>query len=209
MNGKTKSYDIFNITIEGDRLMLHNDQLANPFNEYAQELKKLNAQRKKSLEVYTEVAKVEFMGGLYYDETMGPYMPAHCLHKLLIVGGKKRKMGTVIAQNIIISKDINPILYSGPRTREELWEQKFYDQRLVGIGGTSKVLRTRPLFRNWKINFTAKAFPGAINEEAVRQAIEDAEMIGLGDGRPTYAGQFLTTKFEAQLLSTPSASVAA
>lgn len=196
-----KQMDRFEIVIGGERLMMHNDQLANPFNEYTQELAKVTHKRKKTLEDHEEAAKIEFQGGLYFDDKAGPYMPAHCLHKMMIEGAKRRKLGNRFAESLLVENEINPVEYEGPRTRDGLWKARetFAYQRLVGVGGRGKarVLRTRPMFRDWKIRFVVKVTdPGAVNPEDIRNALEAAECIGLGDGRPLYAGQFTVRGFE-------------
>jgi hypothetical protein len=192
-----KTFDAYAVTIGGERLMMHNEQLANPFNEYAQELRKVTHKKNKTLEEYEEAARIEFQGGLYFDEKKGPFFPAHCLAKMLNEGARRRKLGKQVEQNVIVPDEVNPVLYEGPRTRDGLWKAKarFADQRLVGVGD-KRILRTRPVFREWSITFTLHVFPGAINGEDIRSALEAAESIGLGDGRPVYAGQFVLKSFE-------------
>lgn len=195
-----RQFDLYKAKIGGERLMMHSDQLANPFNEYTQELAKVTHKRNKTLEDYLEAARIEFQGGLYHNEKAGPYMPAHCLHKMMIEGAKRRKLGKQFAQEVLVLDEINPVLYEGPRTRAALWDDAVKHlpdyQRLCGVGQNKRILRTRPLFRNWTIEFTIKVFPGAINPEDIRTALEAAESIGIGDGRPIYAGQFTLRSFE-------------
>jgi hypothetical protein len=182
-------------TIGGARLMMHNEQLANPFNEYAQALSKLTHKKGKSLDDHKEIARVEFHGGLYFDDKAGPYVPGHCLMKMLVMGARRRKLGKQFEQMVQIGGAVNPLIYVGPRTREGLWEAgTFVDQRLVGVN-TARTLRTRPLFLDWSVSFQIVVLDGAVNGSDVQAALEAAESIGLLDGRPTYAGQFVLRSF--------------
>jgi hypothetical protein len=192
----------YRAVIAGARLMMHNEQLANPFNEYAQELAKLTKKRGKSLEDHEAIAEIEFQGGLYFDPKAGPYAPARCLNKALVMGARRRKLGKLFEQAVMVDREVNPIEYKGPRTRKELWAamdargvRTFVDQRLVGIA-KARTLRTRPLFIDWLCEFFIRVLDGAVNASDVQSALEAAETIGLLDGRPIYAGQFTTKEFE-------------
>jgi len=185
----------YSATISGERLMMHNEQLANPFNDYTQELAKLTRKRGKSLEDHQEIARIEFMGGLYFDEKSGPYIPARCLNKMLVMGARRRKLGKQFEQMVMIDREVNPVIYSGPRTRDALWSAKlFMDQRLIGVN-TARTLRTRPLFTDWSCEFVIRVIDGAVDSGDVRSALEAAEHIGILDGRPIYAGQFEVKAF--------------
>jgi len=196
---KTVVYEVF---IKGARLMMHNEQLANPFNEYAQELAKLTRKRGKTIEDHLSIAQIEYQGGLYFDSDAGPYVPARCLNKCLVEGARRRKLGKQFAQMVIVDTEVNPVIYDGPRTREKLWDatgsrgvRLFADQRLVGINA-ARTLRTRPLFRDWSCQFTVKSLDGAVDGADIETALEACQTIGLLDGRPVYAGQFVVTQFK-------------
>ncbi len=189
--------------IGGSRLMMHNEQLANPFNEFTQELSKLTHKRGKTLEDFLAISKVEFMGGLYFEDKAGPYIPGHCLHKCLIMGARRRKLGKQCEQMVLIESQVNPVQYEGPRTRKSLWEamsgseRRFVDSRLVGVN-SNRTMRTRPLFRDWSCEFVINVLDGAVNAEDIRTALEASETIGILDGRPMYAGQFRVLEFGAR-----------
>lgn len=188
------------IEIRGERLLMHNEQLANPFNEYAQEMAKLTRKRGKSIEDYLAIAEIEFQGGLYFDSAAGPYIPARCLNKCLVEGARRRKLGKMFTQMVIVDQEINPVVYEGPRTRKELWAtmdgktRVYADQRLVGINA-ARTMRTRPLFRNWSCAFKVKSLDGAVDGADIETALEAAQTIGILDGRPVYGGQFVVDSF--------------
>lgn len=182
--------------IHGERLMMHNEVLANPFNAYTQELAKFTKKRGKTLDDFSEIARIEFQGGLYHDAKAGPYVPARCLNKMLVMGARRRKLGKLFEQMVIVDREVNPVEYQGPRDRKGLWEavddsgnRVFADTRLVGVNA-ARTMRTRPLFRDWMVTFEIKVIDAAVDQKDLMSALEAAESIGLLDGRPVYAGQF-------------------
>jgi hypothetical protein len=102
---------------------------------------------------------------------------------------------------VIVDREVNPILYKGPRGRKELWaatngdgQHVFADQRLVGVNA-ARTLRTRPLFLDWRCQFEIKVLDGAVDGGDLETALQAAEAIGILDGRPVYAGQFTLEAF--------------
>ena len=72
-----------------------------------------------------------------------------------------------------------------------LWEQrdKFADVRAVRVQA-SRVMRCRPIFRDWSLEFTAMHDPSVMAGRAIAEALEIAgQQIGLGDFRPKF-GRF-------------------
>lgn len=194
MAAKDAQYDV---AIKGERLMQHNEQLANPLNPYAKAVREISVKRQKSEEDYWELSRREFQGGLYHDEKAGPYIPSHAVVKMLVEGASRRKLGKEFKRSVTVIDSLVPIHYDGPRERKALWGAKddngvpvFADMRLVGIGN-KRTLRTRPLFRDWSIAFRVCVFGGAVAKEDLVAALDAAQAIGLGDGRPQYAGQFV------------------
>lgn len=193
---------IYEIQIAGARLMMHNEQLANPFSPYTIELAKLTRKRGKTVEDHLAIAEVEFQGGLYFDAKAGPYMPARCLNKMLVMGARRRKLGKTFEQMVLVQDEVNPVQYEGPRERKALWsaidengERLYADQRLVGVNA-ARTLRTRPLFRDWSITFRVRVVDGAVDVSDFEAALDAAQTIGLGDGRPMYGGQFTVRSVE-------------
>ena len=66
-------------------LVQHNPQLLDPMNPITREIAKLTWKRKKTDADYDEIAHLEFLGGLYHDDTLGVYVPtngvARCLER--------------------------------------------------------------------------------------------------------------------------------
>jgi hypothetical protein len=187
---------VYKCTIRGDRpLLMHNGQLADPLNPHTKALKAITGKRKKSDEDHLEMARLEFQGGLYIDEKIGPFIPGHALDSMLKEGARKKKLGTVFESCVMTSGDMFPLEYKGPRTREALWaDERFRDRRGAGVQ-TSRVMRTRPRFDKWEVTFLVELFPCELNPTDIQQAITDAGMyVGFLDFRPKF-GKFSLVNF--------------
>ena len=178
-------------TIRGTApLMLHNGQLANPFNEITQEMKKISSKRKKTEDDLRDLANLEWRGGLYINSDGFPCIPSNLLKATLVNGAKKSRLGKQFTAGLFISD--NPIIKhngSGKTIDELSKDPQYRDQRMVKIQ-TSKILRTRPVFPEWELTFEVAFLPDVIEERDIDQAIETAGyIIGLAEYRPEY-GRF-------------------
>lgn len=187
----------FKVTIWGERILMHNGQLADPLNEYTKALKEVTANKKKSDDDHAEIARREFQGGLYHDEKIGPYLPGEMIVSALIEGARKFKLGKEFESSVEVFETMIPLQYEGPRGRAELWQATgFVDRRGVGVK-QSRVMRTRPIFKDWRATFTLNVLGTELNREEVEKAlVACGERIGLGDGRPRLGGKFVVEKFE-------------
>jgi hypothetical protein len=176
-------------------LLQHNERLANPLDPHAKEVAKVAKKRSKTEADYEMLAKLEFKGGLYYQDDIGPYAPGTWIEQTLVEAAKKEKLGTVFKAYIRCVEDQIPLAYPGPRTLEQLWNARHYDQRCVGVRA-SKTLRTRPCFRDWSLECTIIYDEVAIErEQVIRAMMRSGEGIGLGDYRPRF-GRFTTEVIE-------------
>lgn len=178
----------FKVTISGPALLMHNGRLANPRDPYTKAMKAAHddAKRaKKSDESLEEMARREFQGSLYHDDDIGPYIPGDALQAMLVEGARKAKQGRDFV-SVSVEEDRAPLEYVGPRERDALWaDDKFVFTKAVKVQ-TSRVMRTRPLFRNWKTSFTLTIEDdSAVDSADVEAALTTAgRMVGLGDWRP-------------------------
>lgn len=193
------SHDVryFTILIAGAEMLMHNSQLADPLNPFTKQLKAISAKRKKSDQDHEEMGRVEFQGGLYFNEKIGPFIPRHMINALLVNGARKKKLGTIFESCVKATQSMFPLIYKGPRTREALWaDPQFRDRRCVGVQ-QARVIRTRPRFTDWELEFEVALIPCELNPENIKDAVRDAGLYcGLGDGRPEF-GQFTLKGFRA------------
>jgi len=175
----------------GSPLLMHNERLADPLNEFALEIGKISKKRGKTEADHLEIARLEFVGGLYYDEKDGPVMPVWNIVRCIQNAGKQHKLGAAVLRGVVPATVTVPVLYDGPRDIEGMWaDGRFALRKSVGIGG-SRTMRTRPCFTDWQINAEIEVDLTQLNPEKVCQLVEEAGRFqGLGDNRPVF-GRFL------------------
>lgn len=170
-------------------LLMHNVRLASPLNSYAKRMKALNAKRVKTDEDRFEIAHVEWEGGLYFDDEIGPYIPAPSVYRSLIDGARLTKAGKKIERGVTMTDLVHPLIYKGPRDLVGLWgdgESEFVDIRTARVG-TSKIDRCRPIFRTWAFEADCLIDPKVIDfDEFSEVAANAGEMAGIGDYRLMY-----------------------
>lgn len=182
---------VISFEIEGvSPLLLHNGQLANPLNPLVKQMKALTSQRKKTDDIHIELSRLEFRASLYLNAKGEVEIPAEVLESCLIEGAKKSKLGKQFKSAICIME--NSVLDYGEKlTADQMWERagEFVDVRGVKVG-TARVMRTRPIFRNWRLSFDVSYNPELVNPEQVQLAVADAgAQVGLCDYRPKF-GRF-------------------
>lgn len=174
-------------------LILHNGQLADPLNQYSRALKEVSSKRKKTDADHEQMARIEFEGGMYWDDKEGVYMPSDCIEACIQAGAKKSRIGKDVAAAVFVQDDIVPIQYDGPRTIEGMWKDRdrFVMRKACKVA-TAKVMRTRPMLpTGWVIEFTLEYDENIVNEASLKKAMIDAgALVGLCDWRPRF-GRFL------------------
>lgn len=189
----------YKATIEGFRpLVMHNGRLADPLNEHTKALKAISHKRNKTDDDVIELARIEFTGGLYFDQNEGPVLPADNLQACMIEGAKMRKNGPVFSTFVeVLPGELGDgdtfgykLDYKGPRTVEELWASPAHRLTKGVRVGQSKVMRTRPKFDRWTCSFLIEVTEDGPTKEIVAEALNDAGRAkGIGDWTPRY-GRF-------------------
>lgn len=172
-------------------LLMHNARLSNPLDPIARAMKKVNSKRAKSEDDYAEIARLEFMGSLYHDAELGPFLPGDNIWRSVYDAAKKRRLGEKVKTGLLVLSSVNPIAYAGPRDAEELWaDESFRHQASVKVG-TSRVTRTRPQFTKWATQVAVYLDTEVLDADDLGQIVEIAgSLVGLGDWRPRY-GRFI------------------
>jgi hypothetical protein len=172
-------------------LLMHNERLANPFDPIVREMKKITAKKNKKTDEDTEALyRLEWEGGLYFDEKLGPYLPGWNIHKAIVEAAKLTRHGKDIDRGVQVMDGKAKLLYDGPRKVEAMFNDgRFIDVRGVKVG-KAKPMRARPKFEAWACEFTVAVDTATINVEEVTRIINDAgSKTGIGDFRQRY-GRF-------------------
>jgi hypothetical protein len=169
-------------------LIMHNGQMANPLNKFAQELKKISGKRAKTDSDHIRMAEIEFMAGLYMGE-QGPIIPNFVFDSMLVNAAKKSKEGT-IAKSSVFCVNHSDLDYEGPRKAEDLWElEQFRHVALVRVG-MARIARTRPVFTKWSTVAEFNVETTVVNPGRIDEWMEVAgTQVGLCDWRPQH-GRF-------------------
>jgi hypothetical protein len=172
-------------------LLMHSDRGVNPLDPDAARLKALTSTRKKTDEIHAQVARLEWELGMYFDAEFGPHVPTANLRGVIVEGAKFAKMGATVKRATIIEDDRAKLIYEGPRDLDVMWKSgQFRDIRSVVVG-TSRVMRCRPIFRKWSVEFSLLFDRESIQRDALIAAAESGgRLIGLGDFRPANGGPF-------------------
>lgn len=190
----------FRVSFASDRnpLVMHNIRLASPLDAYSQQLKRLNAKRQKTEDDYLAISRVEWEGGLYFDDEIGVYLPASYPQRVMLESAKITKDGTRYKRSVVCMAEDGgariKLNYDGPTDLDEMWEdERLRDVRMVSVG-MSKVLRTRPRFENWSLSFNVAVEesvmdPGVFTEIAERSG----RLIGIGEAPEGLRARFDVT----------------
>lgn len=181
-------------TIKGTMpLLMNNVRMANPLDEHTQRAAQVSKKRTKTLDDHEILAKLEFLGRLYFDDEIGPYIPGANVHKVLLEGAKAHRLGTTVRAAVMVMEDKLPLQYDGPRDVEGLWKAGFHDQRIVKVA-SARTLRTRPMFIQWALSGTIQFDESVLDPDQIERALDIAgRSKGLGDYRPQYG------RFEAEV----------
>lgn len=184
----------FRLTCVGTHaLLMHNSRLSNPLDPTAKAMKRITSKRIKTEEDHVALAQLEHAGGLYFDPDLGPYLPGQNFERCLVDAARITKSGKKIERGVFIDSDINPLFYDGPRDAELLWKDENFRHSASVKVGTQRVTRTRPQFRQWKVDAEGQYDPSVINLQELAEIADTAgKMIGLGDWRPRF-GRFVAT----------------
>ncbi|WP_027930745.1 hypothetical protein [Amycolatopsis thermoflava] len=176
-------------------LLMHNVRLADDQDPYVREIKKLTAKKtKKTEEDKLEIDRLSFAGGLYYDEELGPYLPAENIFRCLMEAGSLTRSGKKIERGVIFESTRARLEYDGPRDIEKLWgdngDSPFVDRRMVAVQ-RQRIPRVRPIFPDWSASIGVDIDPQVIDPEEFQDIVEKAgKLIGIGDYRRFY-GKFI------------------
>ena len=183
-------YITYNVTLKGiSPLLMHNSGGVNPIDPINKAKKKISGKRNKTDEDYEKLARLEWESGLYLDADEKVIIPGENIEAMLIMAGKKHKLGPKCKAGIICDGDFK-LTYDGPKALEKLYKDgRFTDTRVVRIMRAS-IMRTRPIFRVWSLDVEIMYRPDELDENQIQDILETAGgIIGLCDYRPRF-GRF-------------------
>jgi len=180
--------------LTGDAPMIqHNGQTADPLNKFSKALKAISGKRKKTDSDLEELARLEFLAGLYMGSN-GPMIPSMVIDACIIDAAKKSREG-VLAKSGFFTVGDALLEYDGPRTTNELWQDERFRFSVPVRVQQARVIRTRPIFNEWALTCTVQHEESVVNAATVASWFAIAgTLVGLGDWRPRFG------RFQAQRL---------
>lgn len=186
-------------------LLMHSSKCVNPLHPLSRNSKVYTSKRNKTDEDYEILSNFGWFMGAYYtnDNIETPwddvkidgsehilYIPAEAIEKTLINGAKKNKMGTAVEKYARLLAPTVPLqVLGGPDFRAMSTSFEYRDVRPMTVQ-RQKVIRTRPRFNNWGVEFELHYDEDQIQVDVLVNAIDYAgKYVGLLDSRPKY-GQF-------------------
>lgn len=181
-------------------LIMHNIRLADDQEPLVREIKKLTSKRtNKTDDDKAEIDRLSWMGALYHDSKLGPYLPADNLFRCLMEAGSITRSGKKVAQALQVFDRKAELLYEGPRDVDGLWgagpTSPYVSRLMVNVQG-SRIPRVRPIFSEWSCSFEIDVDPTVLSPEDFSDIVAKAgKMIGVGTFRRFYG------KFSAKLVN--------
>jgi len=177
-------------------LLCHNGQTADPRNTYSKAMKAISGKRKKVDADYDELARLEWLAGLYLanDDLI---IPDFVIESTMINGAKKSKRGPQAKCGLFFTEHASLEFAGKPdiindQTLAEMFASGDFTHTIGVKVGMAKVMRTRPMFRHWSFKAIAQYDPDVLNLRDVEEIASDAgKLVGLGDWRPKH-GRFET-----------------
>jgi len=169
-------------------LVMHNGQLANPLNRFAKEIRSISGKRRKTEADFEEIARLEWFGSLYLSKGE-PCLPGELIEACIIRGAVTRKRAKQATAGVLCLGAF-PLQYDGPRDPMELWKSEAFRLMASVKVGSSRVMRTRPVFPEWSAEIEVRFNPALLNASEIREFLVAAgELEGIGDWRPRF-GRF-------------------
>lgn len=185
----------------GSSLVMHNERLADPLDTCTRALSAVSKKRNKTEADHQEMARIEFIGGMYADPpiesladwTNGhrPCLPAWNILRCLQDGATRHKRGKDVLRGVYPLAERVPVVFDGDDLKiSELWAKGGYALRkTVGVQ-RSRTVRTRPMFHDWTSQLPIEVDSTVFDIDTLRQCWRDAGVYaGLGEMRPVY-GRF-------------------
>lgn len=176
-------------------LMMHNDRLSNPEDEFARQIKEITEKGKNQTDSDKELLKkLEWFGGLYEgeDKKGDIVIPVRNIIKCLIEAATITKSGRKISGGLSPTHLTVPLMNGGgPLHKDNLWGNLAYiDTRPVKVG-RGRIMRTRPVFAKWNLYEDFEMLEDVLNFDALVRIVELAGLArGLGDARILGHGRF-------------------
>lgn len=186
---KTNGLEIIKFKLTGTApLIMHSGRLADPLDPLTKAHKALTGKKKKQDEDQEAIAQSEWYASLYLNDDGKACMPSENIEAMLAEAAAANRLKKKFKAGVFLDGDFQ-LIYNGPSDAKALWDAGF--KLTVGVKVmSSRIMRTRPMFKEWAVECTVNYFPAVVSKQEVIDAMNHASMfVGLGDWRPRF-GRF-------------------
>lgn len=138
--------------------------------------------------------------GLWINENGEVEIPTLVVRAMLENGAMKVRQGPLVREGIIVTKTAFHYDKALGKTPDELAKNKEVQFTVPVVIGKNRILRSRAIFKQWKLEFTVDAEDDIVDISQLQQWLEIAgRRVGIGDWRPAkagYYGRFKLTSLE-------------
>lgn len=176
-------------------LVMHNGLLADPTNPHVVAIKKITAKGSKKMTTadHEERDRLEWIGGLYWSESIGGIaIPSDNLERCIQEGAKKQRLGKDFAAAVFVDSpevELNHRLRGKPK--DQMRVDPAYTLRKGCKVQLSRIIRIRPMVPpGWSLSIGFEFDETIVNEkDVIEAAVQAGATAGLGDWRPKF-GRF-------------------
>jgi len=171
------------------RLLMECDRGLDPMNSMVKAKKEITDKgtKKRTDEDTIVLARYDFELMMYINGD-GPFIPGWNILACIRDGAKMERGGKDVERGVRVVGEEIPLIYNGPRDIDGLWEEEMFRDLRGVVQGRARVLKCRPQFPEWSLEFTAHYDTEIIKngETLLRFAQKAGRYKGLGGFRPRY-----------------------
>ena len=116
-------------------------------------------------------------------------LPVRNVWQALVEAARFSKQGKDLERGLLFEDTIEPLRVKGKKLKADkfLSDGKNIDYRSVCVYGKKRVMRARPIVRDWECQITLSVLTDVINPETLIPIIQRAgRLVGLCEMRPSY-----------------------
>lgn len=133
------------------------------------------------------IEDLEFLGGVYSNDDDNVCIPCENLEAFLRDGARATRNGKDVESGATVPGDSVPLIHPGPSKIDELFKDHQYRFRRSVVVSGRRIMKVRPIFRNWALEFTIEFDDKVTSKSQMKQFLETAcRYKGLGPWRPRY-----------------------
>lgn len=188
------SIQTLSATITGvSPLLQNNPQTVDRFNPYTKAMSRINSKKtKRTDDDYRELQDIEVRAKIYFDDTMGIYVPASWVTSAIAANSFRtvKTSKADIRGAVFAVEQKFPLNYRDkPKVKkpEDIVGNPSFRINLTLKQGQVRVVKSAPIFHDWSFSFDLEFDDKIIDPQSLQYVIEySAKYGGFGDFRPTF-----------------------